>query len=210
MRLRHHSTVHHAEPVVAPEIRVDRNPIAVIANLLRIEHERAISTSACGISLQPNVFNCLAVAIHELFTKPPDVSIVFSSEYDTERGKTCSHGNRICVWRATVEHLALRNKLHHRSAPAECGKRQASTNRFGEADHIWGHAEMLGSTARAKLGPGFDFVENQQRVILTAKRPQTAKESRLRHAEAEVHHNRFDNDRCNFARILPKAQRDAV
>ena len=38
VRLRHHTAVHHAKPVVAPEILVDCDPIAVISDFFRKEH----------------------------------------------------------------------------------------------------------------------------------------------------------------------------
>ena len=44
VRLCHHAAVHHAEPVVTPQVDVNRFPIAVIANLLGIEHESAIGS----------------------------------------------------------------------------------------------------------------------------------------------------------------------
>src|ERR1700751_1020229 len=37
IRLRHYSTIHHAEPVVAPQIQIDPEPIAIVLDLLRAE-----------------------------------------------------------------------------------------------------------------------------------------------------------------------------
>src|SRR5215831_5242031 len=42
--LREHAAIDHAEPVVAPEIAVDFGPVAVVANLLWIEHQRAVDS----------------------------------------------------------------------------------------------------------------------------------------------------------------------
>ncbi len=38
VRLSHHAAVDHAKPVMAPQVDVDRLPVAIVANFFRIQH----------------------------------------------------------------------------------------------------------------------------------------------------------------------------
>ena len=60
VRLRHHAAIDHAEPVVPPQIDVDGQPVAVVANLLRVEHESAIRPCARDVCLQADFRDDLA------------------------------------------------------------------------------------------------------------------------------------------------------
>src|SRR5579862_2898031 len=47
----HHSAIRHCKPVVTPDLTVDLEPIAIIANRLGEEHQRAIRTGARQIGI---------------------------------------------------------------------------------------------------------------------------------------------------------------
>src|SRR4029077_5799985 len=47
-----HAAIDHAKPVVSPEIDIDLGPVAVVLNLLRIEHQRAVDAGADDVGLQ--------------------------------------------------------------------------------------------------------------------------------------------------------------
>src|SRR3984957_20073664 len=52
IRLRHHSAIDHRKPVMAPQVDVDRQPVAIVFDLCRIQHQRAIHAGARDVSLQ--------------------------------------------------------------------------------------------------------------------------------------------------------------
>src|SRR3977135_2122017 len=52
IRLREHAAIDHREPVVAPEIDIDLGPVAVVLNLLGIEHQRAVDSGSNDVGLQ--------------------------------------------------------------------------------------------------------------------------------------------------------------
>src|SRR5208283_4113676 len=87
-------------------------------------------------------------------------------------------------------------------------KRQAAADRLCQADHVGLHCEELGGAAPTELCASLDFVEDQQRAILVAERAQTFEKSWFRHADADVHHDGFENNRCNLAWILLEAVLD--
>ena len=64
--------------------------------------------------------------------------------------------------------------------------------------------------APAELGAGLHFVEDQQRAVLIAEFAQPFEEAGLRHAEADVHHDRLENDCRDFAGKLLEAMLDAA
>ena len=70
------------------------------------------------------------------------------------------------------------------------------------------HAEIFAGAAPAEFRAGFHFVENQQRAVFVADLAQAFQEAGLRHAEADVHQNRFENDRGNLAGIFFEAALD--
>src|ERR1700740_3756586 len=51
--LREYTAIDHAKPVVAPEVDVDGEPVAVIADFFGIEHEHSVGGRNCDVSLQP-------------------------------------------------------------------------------------------------------------------------------------------------------------
>src|SRR5690242_13966787 len=67
VRLRHHSAIDHAEPVMPPQVNVYGGPIAVIADLLRIEHQHAVGARLRNIALQAGFGHGFAIAVRELF-----------------------------------------------------------------------------------------------------------------------------------------------
>ena len=70
------------------------------------------------------------------------------------------------------------------------------------------YSEIFAGSAPSKLCAGFHFVENQQRAVLVADFAQAFQEAGLRHAQANVHQNRFENDRGNLAGIFFEAALD--
>src|SRR5271169_2826240 len=64
--LRQDAAVNHREPVVAPKIDVDIGPIAIIANFLRVEHQRAVDSSTYHVGLKPGLLDDSAIAFREL------------------------------------------------------------------------------------------------------------------------------------------------
>ena len=85
---------------------------------------------------------------------------------------------------------------------AERRQRESAANRLRQANHIRRHAKVFRSAAPAEFCARLDFVEDQQRAVLIAERPQPFQKSFLRHAEANVHHDRFQDDGRHFIRIL--------
>src|SRR5580698_1572089 len=76
VRLRHHATVHHGEPIVTPEVDVDGCPIAIVADLFGIQHESSVGASAGDVSLQADLGDCLAIAGGKFLAKLVYVSVV--------------------------------------------------------------------------------------------------------------------------------------
>ena len=66
-----------------------------------------------------------------------------------------------------------------------------------------------GGAAPAQLRAGFHFVEDQQRAVFGGNVAQPLQKAGLRHAQADVHQNRFQNDGRDLAGILLEAQLDA-
>ncbi len=141
--LRHHAAVDHGEPIVTPEVDVDRGPVAVVANLFGIEHQRTVGSGVRDVGLQSDFRDGLAISVGELFAEFVDVSVVVTGEHFAECGESCSHRNWIRVVGAAVEDLVLRDKVHHSFAGAECGEGQASSDRLGEADHVGLNVEIF-------------------------------------------------------------------
>src|SRR5712664_2094415 len=73
-----HAPIDHAEPVEAPEIDVNLGPIAVVLNLLGIEHQRAVDTRAGNVGLQAGSLDNGAIAFRKSFAEFADVRIIFS------------------------------------------------------------------------------------------------------------------------------------
>ena len=71
------------------------------------------------------------------------------------------------------------------------------------------HAEILGGAAPAQLRAGLHFIEDQQRAVSGGNLAQSLKKAGLRHAQADVHQNRLENDGRDLAGILLEAQLDA-
>src|ERR1035438_2806177 len=61
--LAHHATVHHAEPVMPPQIDIDSQPVTIVANLFWIQHQYAVRTSASDVPLQSNLGDGLFITI---------------------------------------------------------------------------------------------------------------------------------------------------
>src|SRR5580704_14259935 len=76
--LRQHAPIDHREPVVAPKIDVDIGPIAIIANFLRVKHQRAVDAGAYDVGLQAGFLDDEAIALGELLAEFTDMRVVLS------------------------------------------------------------------------------------------------------------------------------------
>ena len=85
---------------------------------------------------------------------------------------------------------------------------KASADRFGEADHVGLNVEVFAGAAPAEFGSGFYFVEDQERAVFGGEVAKSFQEAGLRDAEADVHENRFENDRGDLAGIFFEAALD--
>src|SRR5205823_9084408 len=84
--LREYAAIDHGEPVVPPEIDVDLGPVAVVLNLLRIEHQGAVDAGAGDVGLQAGFLDDGAIAFGEIFAELADVRIILarSEEHTSE------------------------------------------------------------------------------------------------------------------------------
>src|ERR1700686_1518933 len=126
--LRHYTAVDHGEPVMTPEIDIDRGPIAVVANFFGIKHQRAVGSGLRDVSLQADFRDGLAISLGELLTELLDVSIVIAGENFAECREARSHRNRVGVVSATMENFVLRDEVHDGPAGAERGEGEASAD----------------------------------------------------------------------------------
>src|SRR5580693_655651 len=161
IRLRQYAAIDHGEPVVAPEIDVNFGPVAVIANLLRIEHKSAVDAGAGDIGFQTGLRDDRAIALGELLAEFSYVRVVFAGEDFAEGGQARGHRYAIGVVGAAVEHLVLGDQIHHRAARSEGTERQATTDGLRKADHVGLHAKKFAGAAPGELGAGFHFVEDE-------------------------------------------------
>src|SRR5215467_4859103 len=114
--LREDTAIDHSKPVVAPKIDIDFGPIAIVANLLRIEHQRAIDPGTGDVSLQAGFLDDSAIAFGEFSAEIADVGVSLSREDFAESREPCSHGHAVGVVRAAVEDFVLRNEIHDGAA----------------------------------------------------------------------------------------------
>ena len=128
--------------------------------------------------------------------------VVIPSKHFAEGCDAGRHRDRVCVVSAAVKYLMVRDQLHNPLVRTKSRQRKSAADRLRQADHIRHHAEVFRSAAPAQLRARLHFVEDQQRAMLIAERPQPLKESLLRKAHAHVHHDRFKDDGRNLIRIL--------
>ena len=184
-----------------PQVDIDRQPVAVILNLLRIQHESAIRAGLRDVALQAHLGDGLPIAIDQLLAELFDVGVVLAGENIAEGRKAGRHRNRIRVVGAAVKDLVLRDEVHHRLVRAEGRQREAAANGLRQADHIGDHTVVFRSATPSKLRPSLHFVEDKKRAILRGDLAQSFQEARLRHAEPDVHQDGLKN----LTRILLEA-----
>src|ERR1700730_15913387 len=80
VRLREHAAIYHRKPVAAPQIEIDSRTVAVLATLLRVQHQRAIYAGANDVGLQTYFGHGFAVALSEFFTELADVRVILASQ----------------------------------------------------------------------------------------------------------------------------------
>ena len=96
---------------------------------------------------------------------------------------------------------------------AACAKRgqwQTAADGFRQANHVRLYAEVFAGAAPGKLCAGFHFVEDEQRAIFRGDIAQTLQKTGLRHAQADVHQNRLENNRGDLAGIFAETALDAA
>src|SRR5271156_3759602 len=107
VRLRHHATIHHAEPVVPPQVNVNWQPVAVVTNLLRIQHQRSVCSRAGDVTLQSDLSDRPLITLDQLVTKFLDVRVIIPSKHFAESCQPSRHRNRIRVVSTAVENFVL-------------------------------------------------------------------------------------------------------
>src|SRR5215813_15585452 len=105
--LRQHAAVHHREPIVAPEVDIDLGPVAVVLDLLRIEHERAVHSGARDIGFQSDFLDDRTIAVGELPAELVDQRIVFAGKDFAEGCEPGSHCDTVGVVGAAVKDLVV-------------------------------------------------------------------------------------------------------
>src|ERR1700733_9400195 len=107
--LRHNSAIDHAEPVEAPEVGVDGEPLTVVANLLRIEEQRSVRARALDVALDTVGLHDLVVAGNQSFADFGDVGVTLGGEDMMKGGETGGHDQWIGSVGSSVEDLVLRD-----------------------------------------------------------------------------------------------------
>ena len=130
-------------------------------------------------------------------------------EHFPEHRESRGHGNGVRVVRAAVENFMLRDETHHFPRGRECSQREAAADRFCQTNDIRLNSEIFASPTAGQLRSGFNFIENQQSAILSGNFAQRLVIAFVRHQDPDIHHDRLDDDRRDFARILCKEALDA-
>jgi len=139
------------------------------------------------------------------------MSIVVAGENFAERGEgprpskpgsycKCRRG-RPCVAKIrSITDLLAPNAANGRPPPIDLARQI----------NVGVNVEVFAGAAPAEFGAGFYFVENQERAIFRGEVAKTFQETRLGHAEADIHQNGLKNDGGNFAGIFFEAPLDAA
>src|SRR2546429_6992162 len=69
IRLSEHAAIDHAEPIVPPEIDVNPGPIAIVANFLRIQHQRAVDAGDGDVRLKAGFLDDGAIPLDRKSTR---------------------------------------------------------------------------------------------------------------------------------------------
>src|ERR1700676_3481336 len=147
VRLREHAAIYHRKPVMAPQIDINGRPVTVVANFLRVQHQRAIYSGADYVGLQPNFSHSFAIAVGEFLTELADVRIILASQHFAKSSQPGSHRNAVGVVGAAMKNFVLRNQIHDRAAGAKRAKWRATADGFGQADHVRLNTKKLRGTA---------------------------------------------------------------
>src|ERR1700738_3385223 len=102
-----HTTIYHGEPVVPPQIDIDRRPVAVIANLLGVQHQRSIYSGAGHVRLQSRLRHDPAITFRKSLAQLIDVRIILSREHFAKRGETRSHRDSVSVVGSAMKDFVL-------------------------------------------------------------------------------------------------------
>ena len=83
-------------------------------------------------------------------------------------------------------------------------------NRLGEANHVGRDAVVFRGAAPTEFRAGLHFVEDQERAVLRRNLAQALQEAGLRHAQADVHQDRLENNRRDLPGIFLEAALDGA
>src|ERR1017187_1593003 len=114
-----HAPIGHSKPVLAPEVLVDPYPISVVANFLRVKHQRTIRSSAADVCLETNLGYGLAIAIRQFLTELSDRRVVLPRQHLAKHRKAGGHGKTVGVEGSAVKDLVVGNQIHYSPARAE-------------------------------------------------------------------------------------------
>src|ERR1700722_8182359 len=128
VRLCEHAAIHHRKPIMAPQIDIDGGPVTVIANFLRVQHQRTVYSGADYVGLQTYFCHRFAIALGKSLAELADVGVVFTSQNFAKGSQARSHGNAVSVVSAAMKNFVLRDEIHHSAAGAERAERRAATN----------------------------------------------------------------------------------
>ena len=110
-----------------------------------------------------------------------------------------SHAQRIAVVGAQVHDATFGDFVHVFALAAECPKRQAATDGFGEGNQVGFDTKDPSSTRPTSSDAGFYFVKHEQRAVSAGDFAHGLQVSLLRHADADVLHDWLDDERSNVA-----------
>ena len=128
VRLRKHAAIHHCEPIVTPQVHIYLRPVAVVLDLLRIEHQRAIHSGACDVGFQSGFADDRAIAFRQRLAQLAHVRVIFARQHFAECCQSCRHRDAVGVVCAAVKNLVVGDQAHRFAACAECAQWQPAAN----------------------------------------------------------------------------------
>src|SRR5437763_1400794 len=92
---------------LAPQININGSPIAVVANLLRIKHQRPIRPCLRNVRLQSGLRDRFAVPLSQLFAEFIHMRVILTREHFAEGRQPRRHRNRIGIVGSAVKDFVL-------------------------------------------------------------------------------------------------------
>ena len=183
-------------------------PVAIVANLFRIEHQRAIGPGAGDVTLQARLGDDLPVAFGQFLAEFVHVRVILAGEHFAERGQTRRHRNRIGVVSAAVKDFVLRNQIHDGLVRQKAASGKPPPIDFARQIMSGFTPKYSEAPPQPSFAPVFTSSKISNAPFLVADLAQSLQKARLRHAQADVHQDRLEDDGRDLARILLEAQLD--